>query len=43
MLSLYVRFNLVPGKKDQFLPHINALIETMSSEADFVSAVLRAC
>ncbi|NUX57623.1 putative quinol monooxygenase [Paraburkholderia youngii] len=40
MISLYVRFNLVPGKKGQFLPHINALIDAMSSETQFVSAVL---
>ncbi|EDZ98645.1 Antibiotic biosynthesis monooxygenase [Burkholderia sp. H160] len=40
MLSLYVRFNLVPCRKDQFLPHINALIDAMSAEPDFVSAVL---
>ncbi|WP_246089324.1 putative quinol monooxygenase [Paraburkholderia guartelaensis] len=40
MVSLYVRFNLVPGRKDQFLPRINALIDAMSAEPDFVSAVL---
>ena len=40
MLSLYVRFTLVPSTKAQFVPHLVELMKTMSKEPTFVSAVL---
>ncbi|MBB5399063.1 quinol monooxygenase YgiN [Paraburkholderia youngii] len=40
MLSLYVRFKLVPSTKALFVPHLAELMKTMADEPTFVSAVL---
>jgi quinol monooxygenase YgiN len=40
MLSLCVRFRLVPSTKLLFIPHLTELMKTMAKEATFVSAVL---
>ncbi|WP_321818586.1 MULTISPECIES: antibiotic biosynthesis monooxygenase family protein [unclassified Paraburkholderia] len=40
MVSLYVRFTLVPSAKDQFIPHLAELLTKLSKEPNFVSAVL---
>lgn len=40
MFSIYVRFTLHPSKKPIFLPSLTTLMETMSQEPSFVSAVL---
>ncbi|MBP0624800.1 antibiotic biosynthesis monooxygenase [Cupriavidus consociatus] len=40
MLSLYVRFELVPLTKGQFVFRLSELIKAMAKEPTFVSAVL---
>jgi quinol monooxygenase YgiN len=40
MLSLYVRFKLLPSTKALFVPHLAELMKTMAEEPKFVSAVL---
>ncbi|WP_368623416.1 antibiotic biosynthesis monooxygenase [Paraburkholderia sp. BR13444] len=40
MLSLYLRFKLVPSTKALFVPHLAELMKTMANEPTFVSAVL---
>ncbi|MGF6372927.1 hypothetical protein OKW40_005743 [Paraburkholderia sp. RAU6.4a] len=40
MLSLYVRFKLVPSTKVLFVAHLAELMKTMAEEPTFVSAVL---
>ncbi|MDR5770025.1 MULTISPECIES: antibiotic biosynthesis monooxygenase family protein [unclassified Caballeronia] len=40
MVSLYVRFKLIPSTKDEFVPHLAELMSTMANESAFVSAVL---
>ena len=40
MMSLYVRFKLIPSTKNEFVPHLAELMKTMAKESTFVSAVL---
>ena len=40
MVSLYTRFRLLPSTKGSFVPLFSALLEAMSKEPNFVSAVL---
>ncbi|MGF6956637.1 antibiotic biosynthesis monooxygenase family protein [Paraburkholderia youngii] len=40
MLSLYIRFTLVPSTKATFVAHLADLMKSMAKEPGFVSAVL---
>jgi quinol monooxygenase YgiN len=40
MLSLYVRFKLLPSTRHLFVPRLAELMKTMAKEPAFVSAVL---
>jgi quinol monooxygenase YgiN len=40
MLSLYVRFKLVPNTKPQFVSHLAELMKKMAKEPAFMSAAL---